>query len=152
MCSAAPYRSLQDGFRNLNGHVSPTSSPRRSCRRVERFADSFTDAADIDLYLTDSPGEIVAKSPTTATTETITLTPPTGYRFPAGQAYTVWVHGISVPTPPMAVHLRLVGIGSTSGSVCTPGRPVKAIQPSEAVSVTLNFDKAVWPGGSPARV
>jgi uncharacterized repeat protein (TIGR01451 family) len=110
-----------------------------------------TDTADVDLYLTNEAGEIVAKSQTDQATEHIKYDPPEGqYRFTAGEEYTVWVHGFDVPSGPVTPHLRVwtdelnVWLSSTHPDVM-----VDAIGAGEAVSVTLNFEKDGWAPGDP---
>jgi uncharacterized repeat protein (TIGR01451 family) len=112
------------------------------------WVGNFTTTADIDLYVSDSLGNIVASSATTATTELATVTPASGYRFAAGAQYTVWVHGKSIATPPADVDLRIwwdhLNVWLSSAH---PDVHVDAIQPDETVSVTLHFDKSSWPLG-----
>lgn len=108
--------------------------------------------ADLDLYVTNVPtGTVLASSTTTSTSELIKLTPGAGqYRFPSGTQYRVWVHGKSVPTPPVTPTLQIswdhLNLWLTSAH---PDVHVNAINPGETVSVTLHFDKAGWNVGDP---
>ena len=54
---------------------------------------------DLDLYLLDSAGNLVAQSTNGGTDETIDLVPP------ADDTYTMVVHGWPVPNPPLAYSL-----------------------------------------------
>ena len=105
----------------------------------------FTSTANLDLYVSNSLGQIVASSATTATTEMVTVEPPTGYRFAAGAKYTVWVHGKTVPTPPTNADLQIwwdhLNVWLTATN---PDVHVNAIGAGETVSVSLHFDKADW--------
>jgi uncharacterized repeat protein (TIGR01451 family) len=107
---------------------------------------------DIDLYVTDETGAVVAKSQTWGTAnEAITITPPAGeYRFEEGAEYTVWVHGYDVPTPPANVHLNVTwDVLNLWLSASHPDVHVSAIGAGETVSLTLHFDKPGWSPGDP---
>jgi uncharacterized repeat protein (TIGR01451 family) len=107
---------------------------------------------DIDLYVTDETGVVVAKSQTWGTAnEAITFTTPAGeYRFEEGAEYTVWVHGYDVPTPPANVHLNVTwDVHNLWLSASHPDVHVSAIGAGETVSLTLHFDKPGWAPGDP---
>jgi uncharacterized repeat protein (TIGR01451 family) len=109
----------------------------------------FTSTANLDLYVSNAAGQIVASATTTATTEMVTVKPAAGqYRFAAGTRYTVWVHGKSVPTPPASADLQIwwdhLNVWLTAAH---PDVHVNAINPGETVSVTLHFDKPTWTVG-----
>jgi len=110
----------------------------------------FTSTANLDLYVSNSLGQIVASSATTATTELVTVKPSTGYRFAAGAKYTVWVHGKTVPTPPASADLHIwwdhLNVWLTATD---PDVHVSAIGAGETVSVSLHFDKPGWNVGDP---
>lgn len=112
---------------------------------LHAWVGNYTTTADIDLYVSDSLGNIVASSATTATTEMVTVVPASGYRFATGAQYTVWVHGKTVAAPPADVDLRIWWDHLNVWlSASHPDVHVNAIQPNETVSVTLHFDKSVW--------
>ncbi len=109
--------------------------------------------ANVDLYVTNIAGTIVASSTNTSNAdEAITLVPAQGkYRFEAGAEYTVWVHGYDVPAPPVNPTLHVwwdvLNVWLTAEH---PDVHVSAIGAGEMVSVTLHFDKAGWlPGDAP---
>lgn len=116
---------------------------------LHAWVGNYTTTADIDLYVSDSLGNIVASSVTTATTEMVTVTPASGYRFAAGTQYTVWVHGKTVAAPPADVDLQIwwdhlnIWLSATH-----PDVHADAIQPGETVSVTMHFAKSNWPIGN----
>ncbi|MCP4361758.1 MAG: DUF11 domain-containing protein [Chloroflexi bacterium] len=107
---------------------------------------------DVDLYVTDAAGDIVASSQNTSNTdEFIEIAPMAGeYRFAAGETYTVWVHGFDVPTSPITPTLDVwwdtlnIWLSATD-----PDVHVNAIDPGETVAVTVNFDKENWDPGDP---
>ncbi|MBI5566960.1 MAG: S8 family serine peptidase [Chloroflexi bacterium] len=112
----------------------------------------FTSTANLDLYVSNSVGQIVASSTTTNTTsEMVTVKPATGYRFAAGTKYTVWVHGKTVPVQPTNAALHIWWDHLNLWLTATdPDVHVSAIDPGETVSVTLHFDKSNWNVGDPA--
>jgi len=107
----------------------------------------FTSTANLDLYVSNSLGQIVASSTTTNTTsEAVTIKPATGqYRFAAGTKYTVWVHGKTVPVQPTNADLHIwwdhLNVWLTATD---PDVHVNAIGAGETVSVSLHFDKPGW--------
>jgi uncharacterized repeat protein (TIGR01451 family) len=106
--------------------------------------------ADVDLYVTDEMGDIVAKSQTLGNAdEQIMLTPPQGgYRFGDGVDFTVWVHGFDVPTPPVTPTLHVWwDVNNLWLSATHPDVHPSAIGAGESVSLTLHFDKAGWSPG-----
>lgn len=108
--------------------------------------------ADIDLYVTDETGEIVAKSQNgPGADEHIKLEPTApDYRFEKGVEYTVWVHGFDVPTPPVEPTLHVWwDVHNLWLSADDPDVTVSAIGAGETVSFTLHFDKAGWSPGDP---
>nr|MBP7689058.1 DUF11 domain-containing protein [Thermoflexales bacterium] len=112
---------------------------------------NFPAGDNIDLYVSNSLGQIVASSTTTATTELVTVKPATGYRFAAGAKYTVWVHGKTVAAPPANVDLKIWwGHLNLWLTAADSDVHVSAINPGETVSVTLHFEKSNWNVGDPA--
>jgi len=106
--------------------------------------------SDVDLYVTDGTGAIVAKSQNALNAdEQIVLRPTEGeYRFEEGTEYTIWVHGQIVPTPPVSPTLHVcwdqLNLWLTASH---PDVSVSAISAGETVSVTLHFDKPGWAPG-----
>ena len=106
--------------------------------------------SDVDLYVTDGTGAIVAKSQNTLNAdEEIVLRPTEGeYRFEEGTEYTIWVQGQIVPTllvsPTLHVCWEQLNLWLTASH---PDVSVKAIGAGEMVSVTLHFDKPGWSPG-----
>jgi uncharacterized repeat protein (TIGR01451 family) len=110
----------------------------------------FTSTANLDLYVSNSLGQIVASSTTTTTTEMVTVKPAAGYRFAAGAKYTVWVHGKTVPVQPTNANLHIwwdhLNVWLTATD---PDVHVNAIGAGETVTVSLHFDKPGWDVGDP---
>jgi len=112
----------------------------------------ITTGADVDLYVTDETGTIVAKSQNAGDAdEDIQLEPPAGeYRFEEGKEYTIWVHGQDVPAPPVTPTLHVWWDQHNVWlSASHPDVSVSAIGAGEMVSVTLHFDKLDWSPGDP---
>ena len=80
-------------------------------------------ATDLDLYLLDPSGDIIASSTNGGTNEQITLT------NPSNGVYTMVVHGWAVGTPNTAYDLRswLVPSTTVGGLQVTSGSPVTAV-------------------------
>ncbi|MGD2146044.1 MAG: 5'-nucleotidase C-terminal domain-containing protein, partial [Anaerolineae bacterium] len=123
--------------------------------RVAALQATVTDiaaGADVDLYVTDEMGSIVAVSQNAAgTDEQVMLTPMAGeYRLEEGVDYTIWVHGFDVPAAPVAPTLHVWwDVHNLWLSASHPEVSVSAIGAGETVSVTLHFDKAGWAVGDP---
>jgi len=106
--------------------------------------------SDVDLYVTDGTGAIVAKSQNTLNAdEEIVLRPTEGeYRFEEGTEYTIWVQGQIVSTPPVSPTVHVwwdqLNLWLTASH---PDVSVSAIGAGEMVSVTLHFDKSGWAPG-----
>jgi len=104
----------------------------------------ITVSTDVDLYLMDGDGNIVARSQTAGNAdEAIDLLPPEGeYRFAEGLEYTLWVHGPDVYTEIYPVlnfwsnELNLWLADSTDADVHLNG-----IAAGETVTVSLMYDK-----------
>jgi uncharacterized repeat protein (TIGR01451 family) len=113
----------------------------------------FTSTANLDLYVTNSSGQIVASSTTTNTTsEVVTVKPASGqYRFATGAKYTIWVHGKTVPVSPTSANLHIwwdhLNVWLTAAD---PDVHVNAIGAGETVSISLHFDKPGWGVGDPS--
>jgi uncharacterized repeat protein (TIGR01451 family) len=135
-----------------------TSSYSMTVTTTERVAAlhaTVTDippGADVDLYVTDETGSIVASSQHSAgDDEHVILTPMEGeYRFEEGTDYTVWVHGFDVPSPPVTPVLHVwwdmhnLWLSASHADV----HP-SAIGAGETVSLTLHFDQPGWSPGDP---
>ncbi len=111
--------------------------------------------SDIDLYVTDSSGAIVAQSQTRGNADDqVDITPEEGYRFESSAAYTIWVHGFDVNLPagslalPVSLHVWWDQLNVWL-SAQDPDVHVSAIGAGEMVSVTLHFDKPGWMPGNP---
>ena len=122
-------------------------------QRAARLHATLTDipfGSDVDLYVSDETGAIVALSQNTGTAdEHVMLTPMEGeYRFEEGAEYTIWVHGQVVPTPPVNPTLHVwwdkLNLWLTAEDADVR---VSAIGAGETVSFTLHFDKAGWAVG-----
>jgi len=106
--------------------------------------------ANVDLYVTNITGTIVASSTNTSNiSETVTLRPAEGkYRFEAGTQYIIWVLGEDVPTPPVNPVLRVwwdrLNVWLTASH---PDASVNSIGAGEMVSITFHFDKPGWSPG-----
>ena len=109
--------------------------------------------ADVDLYVSDEMGDIIAMSQERGNDdEEIVLVPTAGeYRFAEGEAYTVWVHGYNVPTPPATPHLRVWwDVNNLWLSASHPDVHPSSIGEGETVSVILHWDQPGWePGEHP---
>lgn len=107
------------------------------------YADltSVPAGADVDLFVTDENGVIVAQSQTSGD-EHVEVLPVDNYRFGQGHDFTVWVHGFDVPTPPVTPHLHVWKDELNLWlSAEHPDVHVSEIGAGETVSVTLNFEK-----------
>lgn len=95
---------------------------------------------DIDLYLENSAGTIIAASTNGGTDESIELT------LPADDTYTMVVHGWSVPNAPLAYSLNFWDVPLTSGgSLMVDAAPTSAtVGNTETVEVS-------WSGLAPGK-
>jgi subtilisin family serine protease len=94
---------------------------------------------DIDLYLTDAAGEVVAQSTSGGTDELIEL------QHPADGTYTMHVHGWSVTNPAgLAFSLQSWLVPEASG-----GSLVIASAPTAAVNATAGTINLTWSGLTP---
>ena len=95
---------------------------------------------DIDLFLENSAGTIIAASANGGTDESIELT------LPADDTYTMVVHGWSVPNAPLAYSLNFWNVPMTSGgSLMVDAAPTSAtVGNTETVEVS-------WSGLAPGK-
>ena len=135
-----------------------TSSYSMTVTTTDRVAGLYatvTDipaGSDVDLYLTDEMGEIVAASQNLASDdEQVMVEKLAGeYRMEEGLEYTIWVHGFDVPAPPVSPTLHVWWeMNNLWLSASHPDVSVAAIGAGETVSFTLHFDKASWAVGDP---
>ncbi|MEM9566342.1 MAG: S8 family serine peptidase [Actinomycetota bacterium] len=94
-----------DGFSNL--HQITTSGA--AALLVQMPPEATEAAADIDIYVLDSSGNLVASSTAGGTAETIALI------LPADDTYDVWVHGWSAPGGDSPYDLYTWVISATPG-------------------------------------
>jgi uncharacterized repeat protein (TIGR01451 family) len=108
--------------------------------------------SDADLYLTDTAGDLIAKSQTEGNADEMIDLAPTAplYRFGDGTQFTLWVHGFDVPAGPITPTLKVtVDELNLWLSADSNGVTVNSIGAGETVTATLNFEKAGWmPGDS----
>ncbi len=105
--------------------------------------------ANVDLYVTDDSGTVVASSTAAGSADELVSLRPVepDYRFEAGSEYTLWVHGFNVPAP-VTPHLHVwwdqlnLWLSAEHADV-----HAASIGAGEMVSVTLHFDKAGWTPG-----
>lgn len=105
---------------------------------VARWALSIPGPDDIDLYLFNSAGELVAQSTNGGTDELIEL------QLPANDTYTLAVHGWAVTTPgglPFSMQSWLVPLA--------PGGSLSVTGPTAAVSGTTATGTVSWSGLTP---
>lgn len=108
--------------------------------------------ANVDLYLTDEANQIVASSLTAGNAdEELVLKPAAGYRLEAGKEYTVLVHGVSVPTPPVnpTVHVWTDELNVWL-SATDPDVHVMGFDPGDTATMTIHFSKDGWAPGDPS--
>ncbi len=114
---------------------------------VDRHPITLTDAAflrialeipgpdDIDLYLEDSTGTVIAQSTAGGTNELIELTEP------AGGDYTLVVHGWAIPSAPLAYSIDRWTVPNTSG-----GSLMLDSAPAAAVTGATGTVEVSWSG------
>jgi hypothetical protein len=106
---------------------------------VARWSLAIPGDDDIDLYLTNSAGDIVAQSTSGGTDELIEL------HHPADDTYTMHVHGWSITNPAgLAFSLQSWLVPEASG-----GSLVIASAPTEAVNATAGTINLTWAGLTP---
>ena len=98
--------------------------------------------SDLDLYLTDADGNILAMSQTKGATETVQLAPAVGeYRLGEGKTYSILVHGFNVAAPvnaQLVVKTKELNVWLTDNNADVI---TSAIQPGQAATFTLHYAK-----------
>ena len=134
-----------------------TASYSRTVTTTERTSALYVDLTlipagnDVDLYISDASGIIKIGQEAGNTDESLMILPESGeYRLEANKVYTIWVHGVDVPSGAITPHLEVtvdslnVWLSAEHSDVS-----VSEISAGEMVSVTLNFEKEDWaPGDS----
>lgn len=106
---------------------------------------------DVDLYVSDEDGNLIASQLRGSVNEHIIITPEPGeYRLGEGREYTIWVHGYAVAgtiTPHLRVWWDVLNLWLSTEHEDVS---VSAIEPGESATFTLHFEKEGWvPGDSP---
>jgi uncharacterized repeat protein (TIGR01451 family) len=141
-------------FHTASFSTTLTTDERTSAIQVDLYEIPVD--ANIDIYITDSSDTVVAQSNNSGNAdETARIEPPEGeYRLGAGQEYTLWVHGSSVPTAPAHPGLgvtffdRNIWLSSDHPDVTTMDvNYADEISVGETVTVTLNYARSDWEPG-----
>ncbi len=143
---------MQDALDPATSSFSMTVATTAQVLELNATLTDIPTGSNVDLYLTDDVGAVVASSVLGGDSdESLTYAPPGGGNFADGETYTLWVHGYAVagggpiePTLNFWWQKHSLWLTATH-----PDVTVSAIGAGEMVDITLHFDQQDWSPGDP---